>query len=483
MKDKVNSAADILRQKAEELVTDKSLGSDVPFSESEMLKLIHELQVHQVELEMQNEELIFIKDESDTARKKFKVLYDFAPTGYFTLTSLGEIIRLNLCASQMLGKERSALKNNRMGFFISDDTKAIFNLFLEKVFESKTKEHCEVTFTGNVPLVVQFNGIISESGKNCLLAAVDITERKAAEIALGESRQLYADLVANQSAGIYRIRVQKQEPGKSVFELSSLEFASNRFCELLNLENTGNLDDIFKTIYERIHPDHLQEQILSFDVAENTLEPYKCEMHLLIDSCEKWMRLEASPRKLDDGGTLWTGVMIDITGQKLADKAIQISEEKYHMLLDLATDAFFHLNKNGDFITVNSSAAEQSGFSTDELLKMNIEDLFFDKMLVNQWHNYDSAAKGEIISGERELVRKDGKTILIDLRSRRMPDGTFQSFFRDITEQRRTEEALKQKLGEMEIYYELAFTRERKMIALKSEINLLLKRLGEEPKY
>jgi len=64
-----------------------------------------------------------------------------------------------------------------------------------------------------------------------------------------------------------------------------------------------------------------------------------------------------------------------------------------------------------------------------------------------------------------------------------MPDGTFQSFFRDVTDRRLIEKALKRKLSELEIYYELAITRERKMIALKGEINLLLGRLGEKAKY
>ena len=84
---------------------------------------------------------------------------------------------------------------------------------------------------------------------------------------------------------------------------------------------------------------------------------------------------------------------------------------------------------------------------------------------------------------ERELIRKDGTTMLVEMKSKMMPDGTYQSFFRDITEKKRVENALKQKLHEMEIYYELAVTRERKMITLKSEVNQLLTRLGENVKY
>ena len=112
-----------------------------------------------------------------------------------------------------------------------------------------------------------------------------------------------------------------------------------------------------------------------------------------------------------------------------------------------------------------------------------MKDLFTDQTLLEKPLDYNQLRKGEVVLSERELIRKDGKPITVEMKSRMMPDGTFQSFFRDITERKITEKALKRKLSELEIYYELAITRERKMIALKSEINLLLERLGEKLKY
>jgi hypothetical protein len=171
MKHEEESGSLTLRQKAEELMKKKPLTNTRQFTESETMVIIHELQVHQIELEMQNEELLVAKEESEVARGKYTQLYDFAPSGYLTLSSEGEIIELNLCASQMLEKERIYLQNSRFGFFVSEDTKPIFNLFLGKVFYSKSKQSCEVTL----------NGIISELPDQCLITMMDITERKLAE--------------------------------------------------------------------------------------------------------------------------------------------------------------------------------------------------------------------------------------------------------------------------------------------------------------
>ena len=156
----------ILRQKAEELLNASGPLSvsithqTINQSEAEKLKLIQELEVHQVELEMQNEELRLAISAAQNAIE----LYDFAPTGYITLSKEGQIIGLNLSGAKMLGKERSHLINSHFGFFISDCTKPVFNLFLETVFTSKAKEICEATLStnGNLPMYVHLEGIVKK---------------------------------------------------------------------------------------------------------------------------------------------------------------------------------------------------------------------------------------------------------------------------------------------------------------------------------
>jgi hypothetical protein len=101
------SVPSLLRQKAEELVKNKPSKHDSHLSESENLRLIYELQVHQIELELQNEELCRARAMAEVESDKYIRLYDLAPSGYFTLSRKGEIIELNLAGALMLGKDRS----------------------------------------------------------------------------------------------------------------------------------------------------------------------------------------------------------------------------------------------------------------------------------------------------------------------------------------------------------------------------------------
>ena len=109
--DKLHSDS-TLRQKAENSLKNKTFETGPDLSKGDALKLIHELQVYQEELRMQNEKLGLAKKEAaDNAASKYAQLYDFAPSGYFTLHKNGEIIMLNFTGAHMLGKARSFLVN------------------------------------------------------------------------------------------------------------------------------------------------------------------------------------------------------------------------------------------------------------------------------------------------------------------------------------------------------------------------------------
>ena len=205
------SEVDTVRRKAEELLREKSearmleLIKELAFQNEEKakraeelsvacenaMKLAHELEVHQIELETLNEELIQAKERADDAAKKYTELYDNAPIGYFILSKESNIIELNLIGAGMLGKERRWLKNSRFGFFVSNDTKPAFNLFLNKTFNSQTRETCDVTLFsgGKKPVHLHLIGIVNENREQCLLTIVDITGQKLAEEALKESEK------------------------------------------------------------------------------------------------------------------------------------------------------------------------------------------------------------------------------------------------------------------------------------------------------
>lgn len=133
----------------------------------------------------------------------------------------------------------------------------------------------------------------------------------------------------------------------------------------------------------------------------------------------------------------------DISARKQVEKTLKDNEEKYHMLIDLAADAFFQGDTHGNFITVNNKASDLTGYSRDELLGMNMEDLFSNEILENNSLRYDLLNQGETVKTKRKIIRKDGISISVEMNSKLMPDGTYQSFFRDITEREKAEDDLR----------------------------------------
>ncbi|MEI6883460.1 MAG: PAS domain S-box protein [Bacteroidota bacterium] len=194
-----------LRQKAEELLKNKSAENRGQLSEVETLKLIHELEVHQIELEMQNDELRQGREVAEITSDKYTKFYDFSPTGYLSFSKEGKITELNLIAAQLLGKERPQLQGAQFGFFVSDDTRPTFNQFLDKVFNFRnTKETCELILLqkGNPTVFVQLTGITASNGEDCLVSLNDITARKQSEMELRESEENFRSMFEKSSSAM-----------------------------------------------------------------------------------------------------------------------------------------------------------------------------------------------------------------------------------------------------------------------------------------
>jgi PAS domain-containing protein len=169
--------AQMLRRKAEEQLKEKQKETSKPVAETDVKKLLHELQVHQIELEMQNEELREAYITAETALKKYTILYDFAPMGYFTLDSDGSICELNFTGSEMLGDKRFSLINSNFKLFVSQDSLPVFNNFFNKVYAGYTKESCEIMlgYDKNAQRSVYMEGIVTGDDRKCLLSVVDIS--------------------------------------------------------------------------------------------------------------------------------------------------------------------------------------------------------------------------------------------------------------------------------------------------------------------
>mgnify|MGYP001033730974 CR=1 FL=1 len=183
-KDKAPAAdAAELRRRAEAQLRPGTKKNAPGRTEEELQRLVHELQVHQVELEMQNEELRRSRAEVEAWLERYTELYDFAPVGYLTLGRDGAILQVNLAGASLLGVERARLPGRRLAVFLAEADRPVFDLFLEKAFASRAQEVCEVALPreGREPLNLIIRGTASQDGQECRVVLADITERKKIE--------------------------------------------------------------------------------------------------------------------------------------------------------------------------------------------------------------------------------------------------------------------------------------------------------------
>lgn len=129
------------RGRAEKRLAEKTGFSDV---ETDPDVLLHELQVHQLELEMQNEELQHAQDELEKSHAKYFDLYELAPVGYFTLGLDGTIQETNLTAAHLLGVEKSRLQHQRLSRFVTADSQDVLYFHLRNILKSGVQETCDV---------------------------------------------------------------------------------------------------------------------------------------------------------------------------------------------------------------------------------------------------------------------------------------------------------------------------------------------------
>lgn len=195
---------------------------------------------------------------------------------------------------------------------------------------------------------------------------------------------------------------------------------------------------------EIIHPDDLPRVMEAWQQMLTKPELSQTTQYRHMHKTKGWVYLEAVGQNFLTEPSI-RGIVSsvrDISERQAAENALRDSEEKIRLLLDLAPDAFFQGDGQGNLIGCNNRASDLTGYTKDELLGKNISFIFTPKVLSARPLNYEALKQGAIIKTERELRRKDGSTLPIEMCSRQMPDGTYQSFFRDISERKQAEVAL-----------------------------------------
>ena len=397
MKKQNNSLTDakILRQKAEEQLKKQQSETNLSFSEADMLKLIHELEVHQIELEMQNEELVVAKEKTEFAEEKYTELFDFAPSGYITLSKERKIKELNFEAARMLGKERSHLIKTRFDLYIIEKKRSVFNLFFDDVFTSKEKQTCEVTLSndGNVPIHVLLTGIITENKEKCNVTMVDITNRKQAEEAIKSIAKVYSSATGillfenicrhiSTTLNVSYAFIGELMPDEKIKVIAGIgngEILNTFYYDLeaTPCENViGQSVCIYPTNVQRLFPkDHL--------LVEMNIDSYVGIP--LFDSFGKaigiMVLLDCKPIDNPEVYTSFLQIFSERVATEMtrlkAEEELQKSNEKLLSFFEDDISADFLSTPDGEIIFCNKTFVELFGFaSKEEAMLYNVKNLY-----------------------------------------------------------------------------------------------------------
>lgn len=253
-----------IRQKAEAIARAK-YPLEALASDKDLPQILHELRIHQIELELQNEELRKLKTDQETAHQKYFQLYNYAPIGYLIFNKQGSIAEINLTGTRLLGQERQQLLNTPFILYLNSPSRELFSQHLSKVFNTKTTQTCELTVqppgSGQIiQIQMESTPITSREDWVCFSALTNVSTTKQTEAqlkkALAEKEvllkevhhrvknnlQIINSLLSLQAAGI-------EEPAfKQLFQESQSRIKSMSLIHEL-LYTAGNLAEIDFGVY------------------------------------------------------------------------------------------------------------------------------------------------------------------------------------------------------------------------------------------
>jgi PAS domain S-box-containing protein/putative nucleotidyltransferase with HDIG domain len=253
-------ARENLRIRTEKFLTAAGGGFD-PISPADVKRLVLELKMRQVQLEMQNEALQRAQETITQARDRYADLYDFAPVGYFTLDRRGKIVEVNLAGARLLGVERHLLINQSSFRWVAPESREACRTHYRKVFANQGPQACEAKLRrrGGPPFYAALDSVAA-AGKtgvvlHCRTAMSDITDRKQAEIELklkerlldGASDSIFLHdleghfIYVNEAAWRGRGYERAALLGKDVGALMAPDYAATRGKILQDLHAQGEI--------------------------------------------------------------------------------------------------------------------------------------------------------------------------------------------------------------------------------------------------
>jgi len=321
-----------LRKRAEKKLKTKETLPKL-MSDKVTRQLIHELQVHQIELEMQNEELRKAQAEVEESRTKYSDLYDFAPVGYFTFDKNGMILEANLTAAKELGIERGLLIKKPFRTHIIPEDRNIFDQHLQQVISNENRQTCEISLKrkDGTRFYAQLVSIATNDLKGntlCKTSVIDITERKRAE----EEMQKLASVVKHSNELVNLATLD----GKMIF----LNEAGGKMLGI-------DPGEVKQTNILQVIPDHLLDlvrtellpELVEGRQWEGDLQYHNLKTNVLTDV----RAITFTIKDPDTGKPLYlANISVDITERKRAEEKLIIQNKIAQIFLSIPDDEMYN---------------------------------------------------------------------------------------------------------------------------------------------
>lgn len=311
-------------------------------STEEIQRILHELRVHQIELEMQNEELRTAQMQIIAGRARYLDLYDLAPVGYCTISEKGIIFETNLTLTTMLGVNRQILIKKPFSAFILREDQDIYYLLLKETFDTDKPQTCELRMARSDKTAfwafLQASALQDEDGtKSVRVAISDFSKQKMAEDQLRASEAENRAIVELVPDMIFRL-------GKDGQYLD-IETSSDRYLAL-PVENLlkKNIKDVFPSEVASLMLDVIRKA-----VDTNTLQDFEYELAVPAGVTI----FEARIQKLTNDEVLT--FVRDITERKRAETALHESKQFLRFTLDGLSSHIVVINESGEIVLTNKA--------------------------------------------------------------------------------------------------------------------------------
>jgi PAS domain S-box-containing protein len=306
--------------------------------------------------------------------------------------------------------------------FVEGKWKGEFNFM-----HPKTKE--KINLLSNINLLKDKKGTVS----GFIVTSKNITDRikREEEIRISNERfELIAqatndavwdhDFVKNETWGNFKLyTIYGFEPGSKKINLEMF----------MDHVHPDERDQIAKRMRDTIEKGAVSlSEVFRFRTAGGEYRTFYDRAYIKYDERGKPIRI--------------LGAMQDITEREQAQKTIFESEEKYRTIIEQAADGIFIADEYTCLIDVNSAGCRMSGYTKAELQQLKFIDVIPAEDIVTNPLRITKMEKGQSVTNERRLIRKDGSIIDVDISAQKLQDGRYQLFVRDITERKKVEEIL-----------------------------------------